>query len=74
MEGIKRKARLNLNVGMLSRDLVNLHNKAPEAHEEIVKLTKDLVKLIYCYVEAVDGEPYDSEKANKLAEVIISKF
>lgn len=74
MAGIRRNGQTQLMVGLITDDLVKLHNKAPEAHEEIVKLTKDISKLICRHIEVVDGETYDPEQVNKLAEVIVSKF
>jgi hypothetical protein len=74
MAGIRKHAELQLMVGMITQDLESLHDKAPEAHEEIVKLTKDVSKLICRYMEVANGKTYDPEQVNKLAEVIISKF
>ena len=74
MAGTKEKAQIQLMVGKITDDLVTLHNKAPEARDEIVKLTKDVCKLICRHMEAVEGKTYDPEQVNKFAEVIISKF
>lgn len=74
MAGIRKDGRTQLMVGKITDDLIKLHNKVPEAHEEIVKLTKDVSKLICRYMEVTNDKTYDSEQVEKLAEVIISKF
>lgn len=64
------RARRQTMVGMITKDLKALHDKAPEAHEEILKLTKDMCKLI-CLDH---GYAEREEKVNNLYERIIAKF
>lgn len=44
------KAHIQLMIGMISKDLQALHAKAPEAHDEIVKLSKDVSHIINVYM------------------------
>lgn len=37
-------------IGAVSKDLEALHIKAPEAHEEIVKLSRDISHIINVYM------------------------
>lgn len=46
----ERKERKMMLIGAVSKDLEALHNKAPEAHEEIVKLSRDISHIINVYM------------------------
>lgn len=46
----ERKERKMMLIGAVSKDLEALHKKAPEAHEEIVKLSRDISHIINIYM------------------------
>ena len=46
----ERKERKMMLIGAVSKDLEALHNKEPEAHEEIVKLSRDISHIINVYM------------------------
>lgn len=50
MINYERKERKQMLVGMISKDLQALHAKAPEAHDEIVRLSRDISHIINVYM------------------------
>lgn len=44
------KAHKQVMIGMISKDLRALHDKAPEAHEEIVRLSRDISHIVNVYM------------------------
>lgn len=64
------RARRQTMVGRIGIALKKLHDKAPEAHEEILKLTKIICGLAYL----TDDTEICSEKINRLYEHITAKF
>ena len=44
------KAHKQVMVGMISKDLQALHAKAPQAHDEIVRLSRDISHIINVYM------------------------
>ena len=46
----ERKERKFMMIGMISKDLQRLHAKAPEAHNEIVTLSRDISRIINIYM------------------------
>lgn len=65
------RARRQAMIGTIANHLKTLHDKAPEAHEEILKLTSDMCKLVYLN----DDSPVEREEKTKaLYERITAKF
>ena len=50
MINYERKEHKQMLVGMISKDLQALHAKAPEAHDEIVRLSRDISHIINVYM------------------------
>ena len=50
MANYELKGRKQMMIGMISKDLQALHAKAPEAHDEIVKLSRDISHIINVYM------------------------
>ena len=46
----ERLERKEMLIGAVSKDLQALHDKAPEAHEEIVRLSRDISHIINVYM------------------------
>lgn len=46
----ERMERKQMLIGAVSKDLRALHAKAPEAHDEIVKLSRDVSHIINVYM------------------------
>ncbi len=46
----ERRERKQMLIGMVSKDLQALHAKAPGAHDEIVKLSRDVSHIINIYM------------------------
>lgn len=50
MKNYESKAVKQTLIGAISLDLKALHQKAPEAHDEIVKLSRDVSHIINVYM------------------------
>ena len=50
MVNYESKGRKQTMIGMISKDLQALHAKAPEAHDEIVRLSRDISHIINVYM------------------------
>lgn len=50
MTNYERKERKFMMIGKISKDLQRLHAKAPEAHDEIVTLSRDISHIINVYM------------------------
>lgn len=50
MMNYESKGRKQTMIGMISKDLQALHAKAPEAHDEIVRLSRDISHIINVYM------------------------
>lgn len=71
---ITAKGERALMIGKIVYGLKELHDKMPEEHELIMKLTKDISNLIYQYSTCADSWNGDSEKAEEVYKHIISQF
>lgn len=50
MANYELQGRKQMMIGMISKDLQALHAKAPEAHDEIVRLSRDISHVINVYM------------------------
>lgn len=50
MANYELQGRKRLMIGKISKDLQALHAKAPEAHDEIVRLSRDISHIINVYM------------------------
>lgn len=50
MANYELQGRKQMMIGMISKDLQALHAKAPEAHDEIVRLSRDIGHVINVYM------------------------
>ena len=50
MANYELQGRKQMMIGMISKDLQALHAKAPEAHDEIVRLSRDISHIINVYM------------------------
>lgn len=50
MANYELQVRKQTMIGMISKDLQALHAKAPEAHDEIVRLSRDVSHIINVYM------------------------
>lgn len=50
MANYELQGRKQMMIGMISKDLQALHAKAPEAHDEIVQLSRDISHIINVYM------------------------
>ena len=71
---ITAKGEQALMIGKIVYGLKELHDKVPEEHEFVLKLTKDISNLIYQYSTCADSWNGDTEKAEEIYKHITSKF